>query len=133
MQRLRRNRMKRNISMLLVVVFPYTLVLFLYLVFFNHLPQNWTIFEIYGCVILAWLFGLTGAICLAVSNSSKRTDAKAAAKNNMHLDFFVSIFPPCKRIINLYIFLRRLQTSTRMFPYNPVRPPKAAEPFCIFP
>lgn len=83
MQRLRRNRMKRNILMLLVVVFPYTLVLFLYLVFFNHLPQNWTIFEIYGCIILAWLFGLTGAICLAVSNASKRTDAKAAAKNNM--------------------------------------------------
>lgn len=75
--------MKRNIAMFLVVVFPYTVILFLYLAFFNHLPQNWTIFEIYGCILLAWVCGLIGAICLAVSNASKRAGAKAVVKNNM--------------------------------------------------
>ena len=78
--------MKRVIPSVLVVIFPYSILWHLCWVLGWTpvvFPENWTIAEIYGLIILTWLIGLAGTIWLTIINASSKTDAKTAAWSNM--------------------------------------------------
>lgn len=88
--------MKRIVPSLLVLGFPYTIIYWLYAAYTNSLPENWTIVQIVGCIIGAWLLCVVGSLSLTFLNSMPGADAYAVAKQNM----FIKLIQ-----IQAYIFL----------------------------
>lgn len=75
--------MKRILPSLLVLAFPYAVMYWLYAAYTNSLPENWTIVQILGCIIAAWLLGLVGALSLTMLNALPSVNAYTVAKQNM--------------------------------------------------